>query len=83
MQNPRAWRGLEVAVLEAAIRRSLPSACFKETGVSRSIIDKPCIEVNVGSVYNRKKGCLRPILSSISKGFVLWSSMALIPTEAT
>ena len=56
---------------------------FQGTGVSRSIIDKPCIEVNAGSVYNRKKGCSRPILSSNSKGFVLGSSMALIPTEAT
>ena len=56
---------------------------FQGTGVSRSIIDKPCIEVNAGSVYNRKRGCSRPILSSISEGFVLWSSMALIPTEAT
>ena len=78
-----AWHGPEVAVLEVVIRRSLPSACFKETGVSRSIIDEPCIKVNAGSIYNRKKGCSRPILSSISEGFVLGSCMALIPTEAT
>jgi hypothetical protein len=47
------------------------------------IIAKPCIKVNVGLVYNQKTGCLRPILSSISKGFVLGSSMALIPTKMT
>jgi hypothetical protein len=45
------------------------------------IREKPCIKVNAGLVYNRKKVCPRPILSSISKGFILRSSMALIPTE--
>jgi hypothetical protein len=47
------------------------------------IVEKPCIKVDTGSVYNRKRSCPRPILSSISKGFVPRSSMALIPTETT
>jgi hypothetical protein len=47
------------------------------------IVEKPCIKVAAGSVYNRKKVCSRPILSSISKSFVLRSIMALIPTETT
>ena len=36
-----------------------------------------------GRYITDKKGCSRPILSFIPEGFILWSSMALIPTEAT
>ena len=41
------------------------------------------MKVIARSVYNWKKGYSHPILSSIFEGFVLGSSMALIPTETT